>query len=285
MPRVDRAVLWNAQELGGPSGLPGRNYTSINFFTVVEVYAEQRRVDIQFAHSSSIERGVSYTSPILNHFSGIDFVPRKGDLGVVATTAAGGSIIIGFVAGGERSSNYPMATGDLFTKTSEMSGIKQDSVGNIVIQTESGATLFFGKTGKVILNASNLVVSDTAFEQSSGIGPNGEDLYFKQEFFSTGIEFNEVDYATLAGKIINKEEIVLKPRKPFMRIHVGKEENTFGAGYQSIDIFPSDGDKIYRIETLDEHGFPASSITFDDCGKIEIKASTLVIDAGSIIYK
>jgi hypothetical protein len=260
--------------------------TKLSIFRVINVRPEERTIDIEYVHSNIKERKVNYASPLLSNDSGMDFVPSIGDVGVVASTAVNGKIILGFLGGYERSSGIKLLEGELLLKSKLNAVSKFDNGGNIIMTTEGGTSIFLGKDGKYIMTSSSIETSTKPMEEFIGVDENGN-FKFEQNFFEDSVELDYENIENLIEAILKDDNVDLKDRSPIVNISAVtkiKEDGT----EQKIDINFDESDDVvaYSISIKNkESGNEISSLTFDKSGNIEIKGNKLIFKVSDIIHK
>lgn len=260
--------------------------TRIALFRVDYVRPEERSVDIEYIHSNIKEKRVNYMSPFLNTNSGIDFSPSVGDIGVIASTAVNGRIILGFLSSSERSSGMKLLNNELLLKSTLGAVTKLDNGGNIIIVTEGGSGVFLGQDGKYMTFAKSSESKSDAIEEFSGVDEDGNFKYLKK-FYDNSRELDFENIDSLIEDLLTEEVPTLKDRSPIAEISAItkiKEDGT----EQRIDINFDESDDVvaYSISIKNkDSGNEISSLTFDKSGNIEIKGNKLIFKVSDIIHK
>ena len=288
-PRVNRDEINAFKMQESSKNASSKVPMELTFFKVVAVNAINRTIDIEFIHGSVKETGVSYLTPFISADSGMDYVPSVNDIGIVARTSSNGRVVIGFIAGAERSGGLPLSEGDILTKTGIMSVVKQDSAGNIIIATETGATIQLTPKGTVYCLSKELYLASETRERFDGLSFGhlvSSEEFYEDTIASTGSIEDNGGLDALINTIMTTGAIeVPAERFPIMRVHKINKINSEGE-QEVIDVeFDDSGAPIiYEIEVLDKGtDNKLASITFDRRGNILIKANNLIYDVNNII--
>jgi len=255
-------------------------------FRVINVRPTERTIDIEYIHSNIQEKKVNYMSPFLNSRSGMDFIPSKGDIGVIASTAISGRVILGFLSSSERSSGIKLLESELLLKSKLDAVMKYDSGGNIIISTQGGTNVYMGEDGRYVMSTSNSSVHTDATEEFSGVDEEGN-FKFSKDFFEDYEEVDFTDINSLLETILQENVPDIQERKPILNISAINKIKKDGTK-EKIELNFDESDEVvaYSISVNDkESGNEISSISFDKSGNIEIKGNKLSFKVSEIIHK
>lgn len=250
--------------------------TYLSFFSVKRVNKEDRTVDIEYMYSGTTESGIRYISPFIGENMGIDYIPRVGDVGIVATTITGTKIILGFMYNGEKSFSGNVEQGDIVTMSSGGAFIREDNAGNISIVSKSGAGIMISSEGKMFIASDQSEVSTFAKEESETADMFGnmsvvEKLY--REIPSATADSS----SDLISEAIETGDIELSDRTPIISTYQISKV-TEGGKEQMDSRFDGAGDIVYQKNVHNDMGEDVFSFSVDQFGNALLKCRKFFVE-------